>query len=61
MSAVRYWVWLTSLRNMRAAALRLVLEHFGGPMEAYFADGAEYDSISQLQHRERLALQQKSM
>jgi len=61
MSAVRYWVWLTSLRNMRAAALRMVLEHFGGPMEVYFADSTEYDAIPQLQPRERLALQQKSM
>jgi len=61
MSAVRYWVWLTSLRNMRASALRLVLEHFGGPMEAYFAGDDEYDSISQLLPKERSALRQKNM
>ena len=61
MSAVRYWVWLTALRNMRASALRLVLEHFGGPMEAYFADGDEYESISALLPRERAALREKNM
>ena len=61
MSSVRYWVWLTSLRNMRASALRMVLEHFGGPMEAYFADGDEYDSIPQLLPRERAVLKQKNL
>lgn len=61
MSAVRYWVWLTALHNVRAAALRLVLEHFDGPMEAYFAGADEYDSIPGLLPRERAALRDKNM
>ena len=61
MSAVRYWVWLTSLRGVRSTALRLVLDHFGGPMEAYYAPRGAYQAVNGLLDRERRALENRDL
>lgn len=61
MSAIRYWVWLTSLRGVRSTALRLVLDHFGGPMEAYYAPRGAYRDVDGLLERERQVLENRDL
>ena len=61
MAGIRYWVWLAALRGMRSTAYRLVLDHFGGPMETYFAPAGAYGEIPELTARERAALENKDL
>ena len=41
MAALKYWLWLTTRRGSAALAFR-VLDHFGTPEAAFFADPEEY-------------------
>ena len=42
MAALKYWLWLTSLKGMGAAGALTVLDHFVTPERAYYADPEEY-------------------
>lgn len=61
MAQIRYWIWLTSLTGLRPLAMRWVTEHFGGPMEAYYAPAGGYDSIPELTEKERGLLSDKDL
>lgn len=59
LTTTKFWLWLTS--SVRLAPAWQVLEHFGTPEKAYFADRAEYETISDLSAEECLALSDKSV
>ena len=42
MAELKYWLWLATRRRMGVQGMRTVLERFGTPERAYFADPAEY-------------------
>ena len=42
MAALKYWIWLTTRRGMTPLQTFRLLDHFGTPEAAYFADREEY-------------------
>ncbi len=61
MSELKYWVWLASLEHVRYRAKVLLLEHYGGVREAYFARSSDNDKLDFLTDTEREALANKDM
>ncbi len=61
MAQIRYWIWLTSLVGLRPLAMRALTEHFGGPMEAYYAPAGGYDAVPELTGKERALLENKDL
>ena len=61
MSQLRYWVWLTTKTGLRPLALRRLREHFGTPMEIYFAPFGGYADVPDLTERERALLEDKEL
>ena len=61
MAQIRYWIWLTSLVGLRPLAMHAAIEHFGGPMEAYYAPAGGYDAIPELTPKDRALLENKDM
>ena len=61
MSELNYWVWLSSLGNIRSRSKKLLLERLGGAMEVYFARSADYDRLDFLTDDERDALAVKDL
>lgn len=61
MSNLKYWLWLTKRRGLAGQALWDVLDHFGSPERAYFADAEEYRLISGLSSGAALSLADKSL
>lgn len=45
MSALRYWIWMTSRKGVDPTSVLTVLEYFGIPERAYFAQQEEYEAI----------------
>ncbi|MEG2097164.1 MAG: DNA-processing protein DprA [Pseudoflavonifractor sp.] len=60
MATLKYWLWLTGRRGLRGGDAFRVLEQFGTPEAAYFADPAEYEE-SGLNPRACAALQEKNL
>lgn len=60
MSELKYWLWLSSLTGVRPRVKRLVLEHYGGVREAYFAPRGDYAALGGLTEQECAALENKS-
>lgn len=60
MSELKYWLWLSSLTGVRARTKRLLLEHYGGVREAYFAPRGDYAALGGLTEQECTALENKS-
>ena len=44
MSALKYWVWLTTRKGLSGPCRHALLEHFGSPEEIYYADVWSGDS-----------------
>lgn len=61
MSTLRYWLWLTNLRSLSPPAAFRLLDYFGTPEAAYFADPAEYELVEDLGSAVKSALRDKSM
>ncbi len=61
MAQLRYWIWLTSLEGLRPLSMRRLIEHFGGPMEAYYAPADGYDALPELTPREKQLLKDKGL
>ena len=61
MSTVKYWVWLSCLPGLPSRTLPSLLEHFGDPMEVYFAAGGEYARVAGLRERDAAILAGKSL
>lgn len=60
MSELKYWLWLSSLTGVRARTKHLLLEHYGGVRELYFAPRGDYASLGGLTEQECSALENKS-
>ncbi|MBQ3557093.1 MAG: DNA-processing protein DprA [Oscillospiraceae bacterium] len=45
MAALKYWLWLTTRKGLGNQGVEQVLERFGSPEQAYFADPVEYDLL----------------
>lgn len=61
MAGLKYWIWLTTRRGLPPRAARQVLEWFGSPEAAFFADRTEYDRIPDLTPKGRNALADKDL
>ena len=59
LSAIKYWIWLTTLLEPPAAWL--VYNHFSSPEDAFFADNISYDFIEGLSQPQRTALKEKDL
>lgn len=60
MSELKYWLWLSSLTGVRPRVKRLLLEHYGGVRETYFAPRGDYASLGGLTEQECAAIENKS-
>ena len=45
MAALKYWLWLTSRRGMDSVSALKVVECFGSPERAYYAEDSEYSQL----------------
>lgn len=59
LSAIKYWIWLTTVLEPPAAWL--VYNHFGSPEDAYFADHSSYNFIEGLTPPQHTALKEKDL
>ena len=48
MATLKYWLWLSTGKGLRPEHMDRLLEHFGTPEAAYFADPAEYGLLEGL-------------
>ncbi len=58
MSALKYWLWLTTRKGLGNQGVEQVLERFGSPERAYFADPGEYELLP---HGTAAALRDRTM
>ena len=58
---LKYWVWLSELEDLSNRGKLRVLNHFGSPKAALFADSEEYARIPGLREPERRALENKNL
>ena len=61
MSALKYWLWLSTLPKVGARGANKILDVFGTPERAFFARDDEIDSADTLTADEKSALKQKSL
>lgn len=61
MAAIKYWLWLTSLKGFGAVSAMRVLDHFVTPERAFYADPEEYDQVEGLTPAQRLALRRRDL
>ena len=63
MAPLKYWLWMATRRGTeeRPEYLCRVLEHFGTPEAAYFADPGEYDLVPDLPELVRQELRDKEL
>ena len=45
MSSLKYWLWLSTRKGVGIQGMHAVLDHFGTPERAFFADPEEYDLL----------------
>ena len=61
MAALRYWIWLSALTNLRPKVRNALLEIFGDPETLYFADETQLVERCQLTQFERGQVLQKDL
>lgn len=61
MASLKYWLWLTTRKGLSGVSALSILDHFGTPEAAHFADPAEYDLVPGLTRAGKEALLDKSM
>lgn len=61
MSALKYWLWLSGRRGLRPEQAFRLLEHYGTPEGAYFADPEEAELLPDLPQKAKESLADKSM
>lgn len=60
MSALKYWLWLTTRPSLKPGEAAALAERFGGPERVYFADPAEY-ALTGISSRLREELEHKEL
>lgn len=61
MASLKYWLWLTTRKGLSNVGVFGLLDHFGTPEAAHFADPAEYDLVPGLTRAGKASLLDKSM
>ena len=61
MSNLRHWLWLSTRSPAPGMYAARILEHFGTPERAYYADSAAYEAIPGLPGSVRQALEDKDL
>lgn len=61
MSSLKYWIWLATRQGASPVRTLRVLEQFGSPERAYFADPGEYGLLADIPDKLRAALTDKSL
>lgn len=61
MATLKYWLWLSTRKGIRPEQVGKLLEHFGTPERAYYADPEEYDLVEGLTPSARTTLLDKSL
>ena len=61
MSSLKYWIWLATRQGASPVRTLRVLEQFGSPEGAYFADPEEYGLLTGVPDKLRAALADKSL
>lgn len=61
MSNLKYWLWLSERKGLPGPMAFRVLEHFGSPESAFFADKEEYKLIEGLSREALHSLANKSL
>ena len=51
MAALKYWVWLSSLPNVDAKTVSMLIEHFGSPQQVFLAQKDDYKNVDGLSAR----------
>jgi len=60
MAGLKYWIWLNECRGLTNRSRALLLDHFGSPENAYYADTGEYALIEGLPKKQIELLADKS-
>ena len=55
------WIWLTTRKALGPRGVLRVLEYFGTPERAFYADSEQYDQIPELPAAARASLREKRM
>ena len=55
------WIWLTTRKGLGARGVLQVLDYFGSPERAFYADPEQYDQIPGLSALARSSLREKGM
>ena len=58
---VKDWIWLTTRKGLGHQGILKVLDYFGSPERAFYADGEQYDQIPGLSALARSSLREKGM
>lgn len=61
MASVKYWLWLTTRKGLGTLTTIRVLERFGSPESAYFADEGAYDLVEALSVQGKRSLLDKDL
>ena len=61
MATLKYWLWLTTRRNLPVGGAHWLVEHFGTPEAVYFADPEEYALLAGDRPQLRESLMDKSL
>ena len=48
MSTAKYWIWLAGRKGLGGLGVNRILDHFGTPEAAFFADPEEYNLLEGL-------------
>lgn len=61
MASVKYWLWLTTRKGLGTLTAIRVLDRFGSPEAAYFADEGAYDLVESLSAQGKESLLDKDL
>lgn len=61
MASLKYWLWLTTRKGLTGSTVLELLNYFGTPEAAHFADPDEYDHIPGMTKTGKSALMDKSL
>ena len=61
MSALKYWVWLTTRKGLSGPCRHALLEHFGSPEEIYYAEPVDLRQVEGITADQLRDLENKSL
>lgn len=61
MASVKYWLWLTTRKGLGTLTAVRILDRFGSPESAYFADGGACDRVEALSLQGKKSLLDKDL